>query len=203
MGNELGSGAQIFYVRGADGRMFEEIPQPGGGFEYVEAPKGLSFTELPNGRFMAIRDMAEAQHQRELDSHMRYFESLTHDSQRNPQGARHAMKRQEALQRQLEQLVIDRVSPPAGANIVKIKDEEFFARNEEYQAAAREGRGKECDFQPISTYQHKLVTKSGKQIRPIFKGEVGMLKDKILVLEEGYGSGLLVGVAADISKKEE
>ena len=184
------------YVRGADGAFFLEVPQPDGEMDYLPAEKGLSFQELPNGKFMAVRDMREAERAREGSSHLRYFESLKQSA--DPKQVRQTLKRQESLQRQFEQMAIDRVDPGGSPDVKQLKDGEFMRLTEQYAQACRERRQGECEFQPVQAYQHKLVTKSGKIVRPLLKGEVGMIGSTILVLEAGFGTGNFVSVPEEV-----
>jgi hypothetical protein len=186
----------MFYVRDGEtnGKFYMEVPRPGepGEYDYVPADPALAFKELPNGKFMAVRDLEEAQRQAEGSSHQRYFESLRQSD--DPKKVRQSLKRVDALQRQLEQLVIDRVSPSGVPHVEIIKDNQFMDLRAQYEAAVREGRQRESPFQPLTTYARKLITSSGKVIRPLLAGEVGMRGSTILCLEPGYGQGDRVSV---------
>ena len=191
----LNVGVATFYVRSGDGKMYREVPRADGSFDYVEADPNQEYHELEDGRFVVMRDVEEAQRQRQASSHRRYFEALAAD----PKTARRTMKRQDALRRQLEQLVIDRAVPVMGPKIEFIKDEQFLALSEMYRRAVAAGQGRECEFQPLSTYAHKLTTKSGAVVRPLYQGEVGMKGDTIVCLEPGYGTGSTVQVGDVLS----
>jgi hypothetical protein len=188
-------------VRGADGSFYLEVPLEAGGFGYEPAEKGLSFKELPNGKWIAVRDIMEAQRQADPMSHLERFSFMTRDGK----VVRQHMKSLDALERVMRQFAVDRVSPGASPNVKQIKDVEFEALLATYQQARLEGREKECEFRPLNTYAHKLVTKSGSIVRPLLKGEVGMIKATILVLEQGYGTGNFVQVSDDVTteKREE
>jgi hypothetical protein len=169
----------LFYVRGADGRMYLEIPTPEGA-KYAEAEKGLAFKELPNGKWMAVRDMDLYARQQMAGSHKDFFDA---------KDAKHRMKRVDALEKQLQQMAIDRADPGISPNVKYVSDGEAERLLAEYAAAAREGRAKESQFQPMQAYAQKLITKSGKAIRPLLKGEIGMIGATIICLEAGYGTG--------------
>ena len=166
------------------------MPRPDGENDYVPAEPGLAMTPLPNGKYMAVKDQAEAQRQHEGDSHLRYFDNLDKASKGDPAAIKQDFKRQKILERKLNHMVVDMVMP-CGPNVETVKDEKFMSLMAEYQLAVKKGEAKNCDFQPLSTYQHKLTTKSGAVIRPVFQGEVGMMGSKIICLEAGYGTGLI------------
>ena len=130
----------------------------------------------------------------------KYFEGLP----KGEMGARHKMKSIKLLEQQLGQLVIDRASPPAGANVVSVKDNEYMRLHEQYRAAEKAGEGRESDFQPLSTYAHKLTTKSGAVVRPLFQGEVGVFADgRVAVLEEGVSRENWAQVGADLAPRSD
>lgn len=185
-----------YYVRSGEGKMYKEIPRPGsdGEFDYVEADPTQSYVELPNGKYVTMADSEEAARQRMAGSHRRYFDNLEQD----PKAAKRNMKRREILQRQLEQIAIDRVTPPTGPNVEIVKDERALELLAQYRIAHAAGKGKECEFQPFSVYQSKLVTSSGRVVRPPYQGEVGMLGSRVICLESGYGTGAFAAVGAQI-----
>lgn len=103
------------------------------------------------------------------------------------------VKRAGALTKAVE-LAAQRVSPGAHAGVRQVKDEEFFRLNKMYQDAFAKGEHRQCVFQPLSAYQHKITPK----IRPILAGEIGVYGAQILTLEPGYGTGNLVQVPTQI-----
>lgn len=181
---------EIFYVKGADDKYYAEIQSPGGGdCDYVPAEPGLTFRELgSSGKYIAVRSEGEAARQGVGSSHEAFFKLLPTD----PKESRRALKRQDALQRQLSQLVIDRVMPGAHPDVRVIKDNEFLRLQEEYSKAVAKREERQSEFQPLNAYVHKLITKSGRVVRPILAGEVGMIGGQILRLEPGYGEGTQV-----------
>lgn len=192
------SGQQIFYVRGGDGRFYEERPASGGGDpDYVPAEAGLSFQELNNGKFVAIRDLEEAQEQRKQSSHERYFQSLRESD--DPRKQRQALKRLDKLQEQFERMAIDRASPVGVPNVEMVTDERFMSMMDEYQRAVQAGCAKESEFQPVTTYQAKLIRPDGRVLRQLYQGEVGIRGSTIVVLQEGYGKGMLVSVPGKVT----
>lgn len=159
-------------IRGADGKSYREMPKADGSFEYIP-----------------IQDVPT--HLRQIDdtSHVGFFQR--DDKQK--------LKRQEALTRQIQQAA-QRVDPgPSSQYKVRvIKDEEFFRLNKLYQDAVAKGEQNECDFQPLVTYQHKIL-----RARPILQGEVGVYGNEILRLEAGYGSGNFAAVGVDLGRKRD
>lgn len=185
------------YVRANDGKMYLELEAPGAGSEgglYQEAEPGLSFVPMPGveGRFLAAKDAAEFARQSDGASHRAYFERLAADP--DPRAARRAMKRQDEFQKQFERLALDRAMPPTGPKVERVTDERFMDLRSSYLKAQAEGKASECEFQPVNTYVHKLTTKSGKTIRPLYVGEVGMRGSTVVVLEAGYAVGSSISV---------
>jgi hypothetical protein len=145
-------------IQDAQGRWFLETPRTDGYSDYVP-----------------VQDPTEYQRQVDEQSHMPFYETIRDQRQR--------VKRQDVLTRQLEQ-ASQLVDPPVRSGVRTIKDEEFFELTAMYERAVKEGTHRECEFQPLATYAHKI-----ERARPIFKGEVGTNGWEILVLENGYGVG--------------
>jgi hypothetical protein len=145
---------------------------------------------IVNGQEVDVRDEDVYQQQKDPNSHLKYFEQNF-----SAADGKQKLKRMDKLTKQLEQLVSERVDPGASACIRIIKDEEYFRFNQMYMECVkadeldRGTRARDCEFQPLSTYQHKIT-----RARPILKGEVGMHGNQILRLEPGYGEGQLVNV---------
>lgn len=177
------------YVQDGEGAFFEVKIDPATGEAYYEpAPKGLAFQPMPGGSFVAVRDVAEAQRQASPESHEAYFAARFGS---DPREAKQRLKRQDVLERQLQQMAVDRASPVGHPRAERIKDEQLGELLGQYQKAASQGLEKECDFLPLSTYAHKLITPSGRVVRSLLQGEVGMRPDgTILVLEPGYGGSV-------------
>lgn len=180
------------YMRGADGQFYKEVKQPNGDCDYLPAEKGIVLLELPNGKFVAQRDLNQEAREY-LDSskgHEQFFKNLDASSKGDPKAVKQNLKRQKALERKMNILATDMVLPPQAPNVEFVTDEKFMDLMSVYQKAVLEGCAKECHFQPVATYQQKLITKSGTVIRPLYKGEIGMVDNKtILCLEGGYGMG--------------
>lgn len=170
----------LTYVRGADGKMYLEIRTPGGEMEYTPAEKGLAFLELPNGKWMAVRDAEGMRRQKQEDSHKEFFDAKL---------AKQRMKRIDSLEKQFQQMAIDRADPGISPNVRYVSDSEAERLLGEYAQASREGMANKSEFQPLQAYGRKLITKSGREIRPLLKGEVGMIGATIICLEQGYGTG--------------
>lgn len=186
------------YVSGGDGKFYKRIPRSDGEYDYEEAEIGLALHPLEDGTFIAVRDTEEAMRARKGSSHQRFFESLSNDP--DPRVARRAMKRQDMLQKQFERLAIDRATPPSGPQVMFVKDEKFFDLREQWVKAKERGEEKECEFQPLTSYQHKLITNRGTVIRPLYQGEVGMIGSTVVCLEPGYGTGQSVQVGMDMGR---
>ncbi len=186
------------YVQSGDGKMYREVPRSDGEFDYEPADLGLAYHELPDGKFVAVRDTEEAIRQRESSSHKQFFDGLAKSD--DPKVVRRTLKKQEALQKQFERLAIDMVVPPTMPEVKQVKDGEFERFTSMYLQAVREGRQRECEFQPLQSYANKLVTSSGKVVRPLFKGEIGMIGSTILVLEAGYGTGSFAQVPSEVTR---
>jgi hypothetical protein len=171
-------------IKGGDGKWYRETES--GDFELAEASVEKP-GDLPD---VSMRDAQEHERQRQGDSSREFFEKKL-GPQRDD---RQRLKRMEAVQRQVESLVGDRVDPGASGGIRIIKDEEFTDFLAMYQRAVAKGEQKQCEFQPLNTYQHKVV-----RARPILKGEVGMVGAVILRLDVGYGEGNLIAVPEHIT----
>lgn len=169
------------YVRGVDGAFFLEAKNPNGDLDHVPAEKGLCFQELPNGKYQAVRSQEEYERQREPQSHEEFFEK---------RDDRQKLRRQAVMERQMLQISMDRQQPNTGPNFLTIKDERLEGLMKEYREALRAGEPERAEFHPISHYARKLMTKSGKMLRPLYVGEVGMMRNgTIVVLERGFGTG--------------
>ena len=196
------------YVRDAgNGKYYEEsATDDDGGFEYIPADPALKFEELqdggkPSGKYIEVRDLAERAKQRQGTSHEEYFKKLSEDP--DPRKARQAMKRLDKFQEQMTRLAIDKASPVGVPSIEYVKDEQFMSMMEQWKRDTAKGLTNDPDYRdsefvPFAAYAHKLATRSGTIIRPMYQGEVGMRGLQILCLEQGYGSGTLVNVPAQI-----
>jgi hypothetical protein len=176
--------SELRYVRGADGAFFQEVPRPGGGFDYLPAEAGVDFAPAEDGYYVSVRDKAVAAEQASWSSHLDRFYD-----EKDGRLVKKNLKQLNALERQLQQMAIDRVSPIGIPGVRTIKDEQLEGFIKMYRQAVAEGRYKQCEFQPLQAYMHKLQTSSGKVVRPLYEGEVGMYGSDILVLEAPYGSG--------------
>lgn len=151
-----------------DGKNYREIPRLDGSFEYVP-----------------IADVNVHLQQTNDHSHEDFFRNQKQKAKRV------------GLMTQAIEQAAQRVSPGAHAGVRVVKDEEFFRLNKMYQDAYAKGEHRQCDFQPLSAYQHKLSA----NIRPILAGEIGVYGTEILTLEPGYGTGQLVQVPAQLEAK--
>lgn len=180
-------------IKGADGKLYRNV----GGDEYepYTLPSGSEMVERSDGSCfvrevtdasevveVAMRDDAEYARQRDPRSSDEHFRKQ-----------RQKVKRVEVMEKQAQQLAT-RVEPGPGAGVRYIKDEEALSLLEEHKEAHEKGDG--CDFQPLSTYAHKIT-----KARPLLKGEVGVRGNEILCLEGGYGEGTLISVPTELNSK--
>jgi hypothetical protein len=184
------------YVRGAEGTFYMEVPRPEGGFEYIAAEKGLAFRELPNSKWIAVRDIAEANRQSGSMSHINRFWE-----EKDGKMVRQHTRSLDSFGKMMQQFSMDRVDPGSSPNVKQVTDAEFEGLMAMYQQARAELQEAKCEFRPLNTYAHRLITRSGKVIRPLLKGEIGMIGPTILTLEKGYGTGNTVRVGVDIGER--
>ena len=188
------------YVRDASGKFYLEVKPPeGGDSEFVLAEEGIErFDALTNGKgeetgyYRAVRNAAEYERQRETASHLAHF-GLDPDHA-DPQKARQKMRSVDSLSRKFAMAIAEERAPVGGGGAYRFevvtdeKGTDLMA--EAHKLLSGGAKQADLDFLPFSTYGQKLVTKSGKQLRQVFKGEVGMRPDgTIVVLEKGYGEG--------------
>jgi hypothetical protein len=191
----LHTSGEMQYVRSGDGSFYLEMRKPDGSQGYVPAETGLEFKELPNGKYVAVRDSAEMQRRQQGQSHVEFFQNKGGISEDGKfKDAKNSMRRQNLLQKQMTQMLSERVAPPIGPQTETIKDGQFLDLQRQYVEAQARGEGHLCDFQPLSSYVNKLTTSTGKVIRPLYKGEVGMKGSTVVVLEGGYGTGVFSSV---------
>jgi hypothetical protein len=186
------------YVRGAEGKFYLEVEGPDGTCEYIPAdPEIQEFVALMDahgmatGRYRAVRDRAEYARQREETSHKAFF-GLDPDHM-DPQKARQRMRSVDQLSQKFALAVSEERAAPGGGGykFEIVKDEVATELMLAAQRAVQSGTPQsQLDFIPFSLYGHKLVTKGGRQLRQVFKGEVGTRPDGTIVcLEKGYGEG--------------
>lgn len=189
------------FQQGADGKQYvsvlfagEEEPS----YVELEEAKNLQGVQglhvVFNGAKIPVADLKTFIEQRDPRSSDNQFGW----NKESPQAQKNKIKRTKQLQETVEGIAQPRVEPGAAPGIRVIKDEEYFRLNQMYRDALAKGEEKQCEFQPLSTYQHKVV-----KARPILKGEVGVQGSTILRLETGYGEGLLIQVHPDTPFKTE
>ena len=204
--------SEMLYVRDAGGEFYLEVVLPNGECEYLPAAKEYEafepvlFRGQETGKYRPI--VSIEQHEANSDFHSsdaffqaKYLEGLQKEGQ-DPATVRKQMKRREKLEQQLAQLTLDRVLPSSQYDVMTVTDNEFFRLRAEYEEAWKSGLQKKCEFQPLNTYHHKLVTKTGKELRPVLAGEVGMYKDRIVCLEAGSTPGTRVTVPEQLEKSQ-
>lgn len=203
-----------------------------GEYDYEPADPGLTFQPAPtmDGRFVAVRDQSELARQRHEvaptgntlserwagqiiaspTTHAGHFgkewdgEKYTVE---DPRQAKQHLRSLKALERQMNmvQIVSERqeFSGSTGIRREVITDEQFFELHAMYKAAAARGEAHLVDFTPFAVYSSKLINKkTGKPIRPLFKGEVGLRPNGTIVfLESGYGTGNLIAVPGQMELK--
>ena len=194
--SEQKTAVQMVYVRSGDGDFYLEVPRPAdpGEYDYVPAEKGLAMQELPNGKFIPVRDLAAQEYLNDNNDHRRYFDGLEKEAKRDPKEIKQQFRRLNLLEKRLQLTAIDQVVALTGPNVEQITDEKYLDLMGAYKMAVIEGRHRDSDFQPFSSYERKLTTKSGAVVRPRYAGEVGMRGPIILVLEAGYGAGSTITV---------
>lgn len=141
---------------------------------------GKMYYRDQHGNVLEVRDQGIHQQQRQEDSHLKHF-------QESPK-AKH--RRSAAIQERFNQLVSERVDPGFHPDVKRIKDNEYMVMRQDPA------------FKPLNTYIHKLQLKSGKWVRPVLKGEVGMIGATIYILEEGEAAGQIFQVGADLKKED-
>jgi hypothetical protein len=116
---------------------------------------------------------------RDVEAHKRAHEATSHREffRNNKQ----AVKRYNNVVQQVERMMYDQAQVNYAPDVKQVSDSTYL-----------NDLRHDPKFQPLNTYRHKLTTKSGKQVRPIFAGEVGMIGSQIYVLQPGYGR-LFVG----------
>lgn len=180
---------QMVEVRWVGGQQVHLTVDPALQFEQIRTSEGN-----PTGRYCAIRDKRVAQALADKQSHstFMYGSDFKADS---PAEARQTMRRISHLSTTLNTMVLDRVAPSGIPGVERIKDDEYMRLSAMYKQAVAEGRGPECEFQPVSAYLRKLeIINKNKVVRPLLQGEVGMRGGKTLCLEEGYCRGDRVAV---------
>jgi len=190
------------YVRDVSGAFFLEVMKSDGEVDYIPAEKGLEFVPTDNEatkwRVMRSEDVYAQQkspysHRAFMDKKVKRLESADEACRR--------MNWIDGMGKTLEELVLNRVAPPPIPSIKYVTDEQFIDLIDGYKGhCASGGRPADSDFQPLSAYVAKLVTKSGKIIRPVYAGEVGMEGPTVLVLKQGYGTGNFVSVPEKVGK---
>lgn len=200
------------YMPGPDGKMYQIVRHPDGQTEAypVEDPEAQfeEITEMDllgnktrTGWYHKVQDREEAKRQHQDESHRLYFG--IEPGEKDPAKIKQRFRRLDHLETLLTQITMDRMSPVGVPQVRYIKDEQFLDLMGKYKKAVLVGEEKEFPFQPLSSYQHKLVLKkTGKMLRPVFRGEVGMYGAEILCLEQGYG-GSVFSVSAAIERDQE
>jgi hypothetical protein len=83
--------------------------------------------------------------------------------------AQQHMRRTSIIESMFQDMAVRLAAGPS-ARILSITWEEFHKLFKEYADAARQGRARDCAFQPLSSYAHKKIG------RPIIEREVGVLQ---------------------------
>jgi len=199
------------YMPGPDGTMFQitrdldgtttATPVTDPEAKFIEVTeKDLSGNVKSTGWYHLAQDIEEAKKQAEDNSHRLFFG--IEENEKDPAKIKQRFRRVDQLQSLLTQITMDRMSPVGIPQVRYVKDEMFMDLMNMYKKATLDGKQKDCEFQPLNTYMHKLVLKTGKQLRPVLVGEVGMIGPEILCLEQGYG-GTVFSVSAAISRDQE
>lgn len=184
------------YVRDANGAFFLEVAKSDGSYDYLPSEEGVEFVPIDSEatRWRVLRSEDIYTQQRRSDSHREFMAKKV----KKMESASEACRRMhwiDGMGKTLEELVLNRAAPPPMPSVKYVSDEHFIDLINDYKRHCASGlRPTEYPFQPLSAYVSKLVTKSGKIIRPVYSGEVGMEGSTILLLKQGYGTGNLVSV---------
>lgn len=119
-------------------------------------------------------------------------ETIPNASERD---ARQAIRRQARLAEVVQASIADRVREPQGGNFMKVSWDEFMRIKDD------------PEFQTLAQYQHKLYNypdgrPRATPIRPLIEHELGMYRDKIVLLNSNPGDqfvGTLHQVAAQVT----
>lgn len=190
------------YVRDASGAFFLEVARADGGFDYFPTEKGTEFVPIDSeaSKWRALRSEEVYAQQKNPYSHRAFMDKKVKRLESADEACRR-MNWIDGMGKTLEDLVLTRVAPPTIPSIKYVTDEQFIDLIDGYKGhCASGGRPADSDFQPLSAYVAKLVTKSGKIIRPVYAGEVGMEGPTVLVLKQGYGTGNFVSVPEKVGK---
>ena len=134
-----------------------------------------------------MRDAEQDNRNRDEHSHDTYFK-----------GVKQRLRLNEALAQLLDQTAMPQGI--RGVETMTVSDETWQDLMTHPSSWEEEG------FTPLSSYAYKLITISGKVLRPLIPGEVGMVerdgKVIYLTMEEGKTPGIRVGVQiVDNTKK--
>ena len=188
--------ADIEYRRLADGS-FESVERRSDGdiITPVVAPRGGSW-ENKDGKWTLIADMAEYK-RHEAEGNTNFINDNPADAKWkvDPALARLRMRRQQEMVNLLQQTAT--MQMPPGQGQLKVKDGEFERLHNEYRVAALGFKtpadanyyAENGNFVPKTFYAHKIARPGKTPLRSFYKGEVGMIGSRIVVLEEGYGEG--------------
>lgn len=184
------------YVKDTNGRYYLEVARVDEGYDYFPAEEGLEFIPLEsdNTKWRVLRNEDVYLQQRSAYSHRAFMDQKVKKLE-SAESACRRMNWIDGMGKTLEELVLKRVAPTPIPCMRYVTDEEFIDLINDYKKhCASGGIPKDYPFQPLSSYASKLVTSSGKIIRPVYSGEVGMEGPTILVLKQGYGTGNLISV---------
>lgn len=164
-------------IRGANGKIYEELKNPVTlETDYVEVKETQGITEIA-GQLVNVRDSRELSRQKQDSSHHEFLRTSS------PQNDRQRMRRAKLLEKMVEDSVLARPTDIHGPDIRHINDDEFMRIKDD------------PEFMSLAKYAHKLTTPSGRTVRPILSGELGMIGTTIYVLEGGVkmsASGIIV-----------
>ncbi len=196
--------------------IIQEVVIPRGGSMVEKVIKDDDGAEV--GRYWAlVQDMATYKEQQDPHSHLKglapgeefvdpMFQAGTNGEPMSD-SMKQKLRRMEAFSELTQNtFAIQRIDP--GQAQLRIKDEQFENLRLQYASAQGKFKTKADEtyyadhggFMPLTTYIHKLTKKDGHMLRPLYKGEVGMIGPRVVVLEPGYGEGNTVAVKEDVKK---
>lgn len=154
------------------------------------------FLKKADGRVFYVRDAVEYERQHDQNSHVSFFER---QKQADPYWEYRRKMRAQAIAQEVEEAVLSRVvvNNRAGTNVRTVSDHTFLTELQE-----------DPSFVPLAKYHDKLKAYktingvrqwTGKWLRPVLSGEVGMIGEQILILEEPYSRGVAVQRIGDLN----
>jgi hypothetical protein len=126
-------------------------------------------------------DMGNTCEVRDVEAHkVAHSATSHHEFFRNN---KQSVKRYNNVVKQVERMMYDQATVNYSPDVKQVSDSTYI-----------NDLRHDPKFQPLNTYRHKLTTSSGKQVRPILAGEIGMIGSTIYTLQVGYGRVFVGGL---------